>query len=266
MVFTSDILWGIMGEQQPIGISESQRKLGKIDQALGKADRVSHSIGTPEFGRPELDISSSSQLDRSAFLDAAIKVGRVRKALAENAVPTLTDLKNQIQGQINDPDAAKNEEKLKVILQLVDTGYLSPTVLKKDRVPVSANETSGQPVLTLEFAVKLRREFLGRLPDDVKLSDLGGECNRGGVRILKEEIPEIRGWRALVDTLGHKRKMQLSRTINALNRLRISTIGDIRKLGLENQTLPGLGDRSVQFLINAFQKSPLVDRMPEDTL
>lgn len=123
-----------MSEQQPNGIAELEQKLNKVDGAIVKANRVNNSIGKPEFGRPELDISPSSQLEDVQYLDAAIKVGRVRKALTENALPKLTDLKNQVQTQITDSKPQKEEaEKLRLIRKLVDAGHIPATVLERSQ-------------------------------------------------------------------------------------------------------------------------------------
>jgi len=130
-----------MGEQQPHGITELEQKLDKIDFALGKASRVNQSIGTPESGRPELDISPSSQLDGNAYLDAAIRVGRVRKALAENAIPRLTDLRGEVQKQINEREDQK--EKLRQIRELMDARYLPPIALEKAQEIVLGQTSQG---------------------------------------------------------------------------------------------------------------------------
>ena len=137
-----------MKEQQPHGITELEQKLGKIDVALGKANRVSQTIGTPEFGRPELDISPSSQLEGVQYLDAAIKVGRVRKALAENAIPRLTTLKDQTQIQFNNLEVQnenEKEEKLQLVRELVGAGYIPATVLERTR-----EKLAPQPEITID--------------------------------------------------------------------------------------------------------------------
>lgn len=175
-VFILDTLWDIMKEHQPHGLTELEQKLGKIDSALGKASRVSQAIGTPEFGRPELDISPSSQLDGNAYLDAAIRVGRVRKALTENAIPKLTDLKGQVQVQINDLKAQnEKEEKLQQIRELVDAGYIPTTVLEKAQVNIRAQKEVEETKLNDENLLPK----ITILPDrKVRLSDgreIGGK-------------------------------------------------------------------------------------------
>lgn len=176
-----------MREQEPkLGISELQQKLGKIDQSLGKANRVSQSIGNPEFGRPELDISPSSQLDGNAYLNAALRVGRVRKAVTENAIPKLTDLKGQAQIQINDLKAQnEREEKLQQIRELVDAGYIPETVLERTQETV----VSQKEVAIDEFDLPTR---------------IHNVLSRGGIKTLGQLLQSSRKDLLLLRNMGTK--------------------------------------------------------------
>lgn len=122
-----------MKEQQLFGIKELEQKIVQIDRALIKTNRVSHTIGTPQFGRPELDISLSSQLEDEQYLDAAIKVGKVVQALTENAIPRLIDLKAQTQTQIDLQVREQNAPKLAEITALAQLGYLPDYALKRSQ-------------------------------------------------------------------------------------------------------------------------------------
>lgn len=139
-----------MKEQQPHGISGLQQKLDRIDGALGKANRVSQTIGKPEFGRPELDISPYSQLEGNAYLDAAIRVGRVRKALIENAIPKLNDSKGQTQKQIDDLKTQEEKaRKLEEVKELIQVGYLPDYAFKRSQeiLQTQATQTTGRKTI-----------------------------------------------------------------------------------------------------------------------
>jgi len=197
-----------MKEQQPHGVTELEQKLDRIDGALGKANRVSQSIGKPEFGRPELDISPSSQLNGNAYLDAAIRVGRVRRALAENAIPKLTEIKSQVQGQIDSLKVeSEKTEKLRQIKELIDAGYLPPDVIEmaQENIPAQKevektkfNDENLLPKITIlsDGKVKLPngREVGGKQAELLRLLVNTSEDNPKKQDQLVEELrPKVEG-------------------------------------------------------------------------
>ena len=270
-----------MKEQQPDGITELEQKLDKINIALGKANRVGQTIGTPEFGRPELDISPSShQLDSNAYLDATIRVGRVRKALTENAIPRLTDLKSQVQGQIDNLKVeSEKTEKLQKIRELAGEGYLPVTVFERAKeiaasqkgndgvLPNTADkdpdsnpfkESSKRTTLTEELAEKLNNKVLGKLPDDTLLKVLHFYREEDNSILAKDGSTQIDGWREYLMTLEARQKIAISNAIGTATRAGIYTVGDVRQLIL-GRLCPNksIGKVTFQFLIHAFKEKAI---------
>lgn len=186
-----------MKEQQPLGIVELQQKLGKIDQALSKANKVSQTIGTPEFGRPELDISLTTRLSRTQYRDAAIRVGRVRKALAENAMPTLTTLKSDVEIQINDlKNKEEQAQKLEEIQRLRKLGYLPDYVID---VMNNRGETSQtQAITSIAEQAKGKPEGQATQKRPVNKSPMMLEVER----IIKRDLEEFLREKYLGEGLG----------------------------------------------------------------
>lgn len=207
IIFAHCKLQDIMGEQQPVGIIALEGKINKIDGALVKANRVSQIIGTPEFGRPELDISSSSELNANAYLDTAIRVGRVRQALAENAIPKLNNSKDEAQRQIGDiKDKEQNAQKLAEITALIRLGYLPNDIIGRAQgiwqtqavQPVQQEEVAPKKEVTIDelgFSTStsrgLRRAGIKTLGQLLQLSRADLSPLRGVGENGAEEIEEM---------------------------------------------------------------------------
>lgn len=247
-----------MKEQQPIGITELQRKIDRFNGALGKANRVSQTIGTPEFGRPELDISPSSQLNGDAYLDAAIKVGNVRKALTENAIPKITDLKDQTQRKIDGLEPKEQKiQKPEEIRELVRLGYLPDLVLARSQEILQTQST--QPAQQ-EIVASQKDISIDELNLQVKFRNI---LSRAGIRTIDQLLHSSREDLLRLRNMGAK-------TLEAIEeKLMEKGIA----LAKEDESLPDTEAKRIIFpkprlLTNVFAervRQQFTGRLPNDT-
>lgn len=122
-----------MKEQEQRSLEELHKAHNRVNRALTKVDTNTQTIGSPAFvGLSKLgERLDLSKLQGEPFLDAAVKVGRIKMALQENAKPKLLFQKEKVEREIVNFDRIqKVQVQLKQISQFVEKGLLSKQVLE----------------------------------------------------------------------------------------------------------------------------------------
>ncbi len=106
-----------------------KERQAKIEKALAKADTVYRTIGTSVFNK-HLNLAACEKVD---YLDTAVRVGRIRQALAERAKPALYSQEWAIKREMANLQFQQAKQKCEEIEGFVKKGYLSKSDLQKAR-------------------------------------------------------------------------------------------------------------------------------------
>ncbi len=111
-------------ELSVMNVDELQEHAAKSQGHLVKAQRVFETIGTAEFAPVShaLDISDATDPD---FVDNALRIGQIKQALSENAIPTLQQQNEEVESEIT--NRVEVLERKVVQLQTLDEKGFLPT-------------------------------------------------------------------------------------------------------------------------------------------
>lgn len=147
-----------MKETQPLTLAELEQRSRKLEAGLRKIDHVLATIGTPEWGGPDGKSGPVLvNLKGEEFLDWAVRIGKTKKNLQENAQPELLSRQKVVDDQIGIQEARKHVAEIR---DLADAGFLPEEVLERAKKVLGQIERGKNPMVEILVDIDQREVLI----------------------------------------------------------------------------------------------------------